>query len=68
MCVCVCVRERQRRVGTASATTIDVNKLGKVLFRTCFFLFTNFKKKKKDLKVIHGHTHYPSTNYTTGFD
>lgn len=65
----VCVRERHRGLGTTSATTTDVKKLGKVLFGTCFFLFTNFKKqKKKDLKVIQGHTHYPSINYTTGFD
>ena len=56
-------------LGTTSATTTDVKKLGTVLFRTCFFyLQTSKKKNQKDLKVIQGHTHYPSINYTTGFD
>lgn len=34
-----------------------------VSLRTCFFLFTKFQKKK-DLKVIQGHKHNPSMNYT----
>lgn len=32
-----------------------------VSLRTCFFLFTKFKKR--DLKVIQGHKHNPSMNY-----
>lgn len=69
-CVCVCVMERKKKVGgrgggTTSATTIYAKKIGNILFRTRFFLFTNFQKK--DLKVIQGHTHCPSINYT-GFD
>lgn len=69
----MCVSGRDKgKVRAKSAKTIDVKKLGNVLFRTCFFLFTNFKKKQKkkqkDLKVIQGHTHYPLINYTTGFD
>lgn len=68
VCVFVCVREGQMGLGTTSATTSDVKKLGNVLFRTCFFYLQTSKKKQKDLKVIQGHTHYPSINYTTGFD
>lgn len=33
-----------------------------------FLFIYKLQKNKKDLKVIQGHTHYPSTNYTTGFD
>lgn len=49
--VCVCEGET-RNEGAASASTINMKKLGKVLLRTCFFLFTNFQKTKPKKKRI----------------
>lgn len=53
----------ERRAGTAPASAVW-KELQKCIIENMFLFIYKIQKKKRDLKVIQGHKHNPSMNYT----